>query len=525
MKMDITKITNIIIAVLITLFLLNCGSSQSGQDAGNYNVILISLDTTRYDYIDTGAGAKADTPALRTFSQDAVVYANTFAPAPETLPSHLSAFTSRYPHELGVTNNADSYKGQFPMIQQVLKQKGYYTYGVISLWTVQELGIRNRFDEYDISLLQQEKNQYVIKGDKISRAAVEKLRRLKEKKFFMFVHFSDPHAPYAPPGQAGDFDFYIDDKLEKRFSSYSGILLRQVTLEKGTRKLFFKIDESAADFKGFIIKDLAPNVKLIEKSATIEYKSGIFGGSYYLTGSEGWIRAACDETKRFDIQFIPQLKTGKARLMYRKEVEFMDSQVGKFLEAVKQEGLMDKTIIAVFSDHGEGLGERDGFVGHTEYVNRQFVQVPFILRVPGETPRRVEKPVSLVSLSSMVLLHIAPGEIPDTPSSNDSIYSFVLEPSSRINKISVIHWPYQGIYYWDKKGSFKEFYDLEQDDSFSQDRQVSKGQLNPKDKKVYYRCFRDFVEMKKNIPARKRKNQRKIDKEKLKKLKGLGYLN
>ena len=54
----------------------------------------------------------------------------------------------------------------------------------------------------------------------------------------------------------------------------------------------------------------------------------------------------------------------------------------------------------MFADHGEGLGEREGFIGHVRFLNRQFIHVPLLVRIPGEAPRRVEESVSLRDVPS-----------------------------------------------------------------------------------------------------------------------------
>jgi arylsulfatase A-like enzyme len=92
------------------------------------NIIFISMDTTRYDHINTGDGARARTPALKRFAREACDFKKAFVTIPETLPSHLSIFTSHYPHELGVTQNHSRFDGRFKMIQETLKENGYTNY-------------------------------------------------------------------------------------------------------------------------------------------------------------------------------------------------------------------------------------------------------------------------------------------------------------------------------------------------------------------------------------------------------------
>jgi hypothetical protein len=125
-----------------------------GKESKTYNLIYISLDTTRYDFVNTGRGARANTPELKRFASQAVVMDNAYATIPQTLPSHLSNFTSRFPHELGVLANENEYDGRFRMIQEVLKDRDYYTAGVISLGSVSgKTGISRGFDEYNEDLL------------------------------------------------------------------------------------------------------------------------------------------------------------------------------------------------------------------------------------------------------------------------------------------------------------------------------------------------------------------------------------
>jgi membrane-anchored protein YejM (alkaline phosphatase superfamily) len=527
--------------IYISFLLLTClmcfsHCSKSANEKKDYNVIFISLDTTRHDHIDTGLGARAETPAIKRFSEHALVFERAFAPSSETLPSHLSAFTSRLPHELGVIGNGDGFDGRFPMIQEVLKQKQYTSYGVISLWALQEIGIRRRFDEFNLQLLREEKNHYVVKGDKITQAAINKLDSLKEHPFFMLVHFSDPHAPYSPPGEIGNFTFYVNKKIVSKFSPNTGILLKEVPLKAGSNRISFEIDDSFAHFKYFIIKDLPQQVRLKDKSPGIEVDTQLFGGSYLVKGQKTWLDVTVAKAKRVKIQVIPMLKSQPARAMYKKEVTFMDQQVGKFLDRVKAVGLMQKSIIVIFSDHGEGLGERDGFFGHVEYLNPQFIHVPLMIHIPGIKSRRIDEAVPLTGLSLTLLQYL--GHVPKTTDSNHSflpyllgeaskpmrIHSFALKPSSNINKISVLQWPYQMIFSWDKKNQFSELYHLEKNDGFSCEDQISRNQLDKLGKKLYFRFYQEVVNFKKKLSSMK-PSKRKIKKEKLEKLKGLGYLN
>ena len=101
-------------------------------------------------------------------------------------------------------------------------------------------------------------------------------------------------------------------------------------------------------------------------------------------------------------QVIPILTRSAVLENYRGEVEYMDRHVGRLLNALKNSPEAERTAVVLFADHGEGLGEREGFIGHVRFLNRQFIRVPLFVRIPGETPLRIDEPVSLQALASLL---------------------------------------------------------------------------------------------------------------------------
>ncbi len=67
--------------------------------------------------------------------------------------------------------------------------------------------------------------------------------------------------------------------------------------------------------------------------------------------------------------------------VYDADINFMDSQIGRLIQAYKDRGLYDKTIIIVISDHGQGLEDHEWFRHRLLY--REQIHVPLIVRVPG----------------------------------------------------------------------------------------------------------------------------------------------
>lgn len=110
-------------------------SAEPGKDhsAAGPNVILIFLDTVRYDAIfDAAGGVHHDLPVLARLRQDSTVFTRAYATSPWTLPSHLSVVTGLPAHDLGVGFDAQVYDRPNPTLAELFRGRGYRTAAVIS---------------------------------------------------------------------------------------------------------------------------------------------------------------------------------------------------------------------------------------------------------------------------------------------------------------------------------------------------------------------------------------------------------
>lgn len=502
------------------------------------NLIFISLDTTRSDFINTGKGARANTPKLKRFSNRAVVFENAYATIPQTLPSHLSILTSRFPHELGVLSNENEYDGRHKMIQEVLKEKGYFTAGLISLGTVSgKTGISRGFDEYNESLFKS--NRFYVNGEVITRTAVAMLDKMKNTPFFLFAHYSDPHSPYAPPGKKCDFTIRLNGKPIAFFNAYEGNLLRmKIPLKKGSHTLSFSKDFSNKDFKFFIIRKLNFSKNCTIKHSSLEFSKDYYQGSHIFRGSEGEVKINCNGPGLIKIfQIIPILSKEAAITCYTQEVEYLDKQVGKLLKSLERMTLMDNTIVVIFADHGEGLGERDGYFGHVRYLNQQFIRVPLMVYIPGVKAKHIRTPVSMVGVTPTIIsaMDIKTSDVrmtenwmplikKKTKRWKKPILSFAFKPSSTSDKLSVIKWPYQAIYNPASQiCPAKEFYNLNISQSFSKFDQIDKKVMITSSNKDYRNLVNE-IRIHKDIFYRKFPLIM-VNAQSIEKLKILGYIN
>lgn len=97
---------------------------------------------------------------------------------------------------------------------------------------------------------------------------------------------------------------------------------------------------------------------------------------------------------------------------YLATISFMDSQVGRVLEALKASGQMDNTIVVVWGDHGWHLGEK-GITGKNTLWERS-TRVPLIWSGPGiTTGQRCNRPAELLDIFPTLL------ELAGLPPRND----------------------------------------------------------------------------------------------------------
>lgn len=93
--------------------------------------------------------------------------------------------------------------------------------------------------------------------------------------------------------------------------------------------------------------------------------------------------------------------------LYLAEVAYTDHHVGRFLDHIQKEGVLDEALVVITADHGEEFWDHDGFEhGHTQY--EELVKVPLMMRFPGtgdgetNNNHRIATPVRLMDIMPSV---------------------------------------------------------------------------------------------------------------------------
>jgi arylsulfatase A-like enzyme len=176
---------------------LVCGLLASiGCDEPQHpNVVLITVDTLRADHVSVH-NRHAPTPWIDVFAQEATVFERCAAPMPLTRPSHASLFTSLYPREHGVLNNAMVLPDEVVSLTEILRWENYRAAGFVGVRLLgPDSGVDQGFYPFDQPRVGRERRaEFVVQR---ALAWLDELRR--DEKFFLWVHLFDPHLPYAPP--------------------------------------------------------------------------------------------------------------------------------------------------------------------------------------------------------------------------------------------------------------------------------------------------------------------------------------
>ncbi|MBI4879021.1 MAG: sulfatase-like hydrolase/transferase, partial [Planctomycetes bacterium] len=113
------------------------------------DVILVSLDTARADRMSLYGFSRETTPRLERLGEGAVVFENAIAPAPWTLPSHVSLFSGQYPDRHGVHGSLSQVDAGTPWLAEAFRAAGYRTAAFTGGGYVHpEFGFARGFESY-----------------------------------------------------------------------------------------------------------------------------------------------------------------------------------------------------------------------------------------------------------------------------------------------------------------------------------------------------------------------------------------
>jgi arylsulfatase A-like enzyme len=341
--------------------------------AEGYNIVLLSIDTTRADFFGCYGNSIASTPAVDELASKGVLFEDFYSTINTTLAAHSSMMTGLYPPHHGVGRNSMRLNGSNTTLAEFLQSNGYTTAAFIGSFALASvfnfnqgfqtfdesfIGSPSDYIERQVQVSTREKKKFDVivpkesvghisrSADQVNNAFFQWLSRNKNKKFFAFIHYYDPHFPYLPE--------------EAWYKKHLAAIPAGTPLTQDDR---------------------APLENTFKEIIDPEYK----------------FRAA-------EIGKTPYPNPVDALLkLYLSEIEYADHAVGEVIRKLEMEGLRSKTIFILTADHGENLVEHwefNSFFRHGFLTHESETHIPFIISAPGFLPqgKRVKQIASQVDI-------------------------------------------------------------------------------------------------------------------------------
>ena len=310
------------------------------------NLVLISLDTVRADHLSLYGYGRPTSPQLEAWvgATGATVFENVVAPSGWTLPSHFSLFTGLdAPRHLANYNSITVDAAGYTFLAELLNRAGYRTQAFTGGGFVHPLyGMAKGFESFAFWASKQTRE---VELESNLERAQRWLDGAGEEPFLLFLHTYEAHTPNP------------------------------------ARQPFF---DRLSDLPSDWIVDIAPDPPGAE-------------GGFLGTGHAVRRRAPEDPPEA-----IPAELAALTVDAYDSALAFLDDRLAPLLRRLSEPPFADNTIVAIFSDHGEALGE-GGRVGHAHLALNN-LKVPLVLLAPGQRRGlRVAEQVRLIDLFPTLL--------------------------------------------------------------------------------------------------------------------------
>jgi arylsulfatase A-like enzyme len=302
----------------------------------NRNIILIVIDTLRADHLSCYGYERLTSPNIDDFAKRGVLFTNAIVQKTKTSPSVASILTGTYPYTHGVDGCRTMLYDDAITIGEVVKEHDYRTASVVSNGN---LGYEFNFTQGFDDVFEVWKLGSTI-AENVNKYAISWLEKNYQDKFFLYIHYIDPHSKYTPPPPYNEM--FVNDEFYGRLKD-------------------IKIGIGNTHWNSIHYKDT-----LLEGPHQTEL-------DYYISQYDG-------------------------------EIRYCDEYVGQLLNKIKELGLDKNTLIILTADHGEDLTEHDFYFGHGTFAYEACARVPFIISFPPIfKPKLVDDVVETVDIFPTIL--------------------------------------------------------------------------------------------------------------------------
>ena len=309
--------------------------------AGAPNIIVLIWDTARALDISLYGWERETTPNLDRLAAESVVFDRAYATAPWSLPSHGSIFTGRYPPDMTVGHRSPL-DATHPTLAERLAEYGWATAGFTAnlFYGSASYGIARGFSYYD----------------------------------------DRPPLSFSVVGHTWWASRMALQWTRLRLGNHQSMLRRRA--DHVNRAVLRWIDRQGDRPFLAVVNHFDAHQPYIPPPP---YNTAFWDGQ-----PRGWFEEA-------EHTFTPA-QLNELRAAYDGSLLYLDAELGRFVAALRERGLLDNTVLIITSDHGDEFGEHGAdLVGHSKSLYASVLHVPLVIRSPAKLPQGVRR-TELVSI-------------------------------------------------------------------------------------------------------------------------------
>jgi arylsulfatase A-like enzyme len=186
------------VVAALALLLTGCSPGDSSQPPPD--VLFVTVDTLRHDYVSAYGHLDGTTPTLDRMAREGALFENSRSVTSITGPVHTSLFSGLYPRAHGVNRNGDQVPDSIPWLPERLAEEGYRTVGVVGSKILgAEQGYQRGFEDFDDEMPVGAERDYERPADQVVEAVRRVCAQADPRPLFLWVHLYDPHGPHEAP--------------------------------------------------------------------------------------------------------------------------------------------------------------------------------------------------------------------------------------------------------------------------------------------------------------------------------------
>jgi len=185
---------------ILAFFLLLCCTDRGPSPRADA-ILLVTIDTCRADRIGCYGNDAGYTPTLDRLAREGAQFLDCTVQVPTTLASHVTILASLHPRNHGVPRNGFLLPADVRTVAQIFREEGFRTAAFVAAFPLDHsFGLDRGFERYDDETeTRPEGGELERDAGAVTVRAADWLREVGEEPFFLWVHYFDPHWPYAPP--------------------------------------------------------------------------------------------------------------------------------------------------------------------------------------------------------------------------------------------------------------------------------------------------------------------------------------